>query len=761
MSVFETEAGDRFGPAPVEPDRVVSPFAATELFEVDGPTGAAMRSFDESLSTPFNEALSSYDEADLEAEAFEALVSEFEDEEFEEALEALTDETAARHLTSVASWSSEAEAPMLASAELEQWMESIASEADRILSELESHFDGRSVDSLSEQEIEAASGLEALAESFGSSVDVQQQFIGSLIRKAKKVAAGVARVASKGLKVAGKFLPAGRLFALLRKLVRPLLKRVLHRATGKLPASLQPAARRLAASFGPRSEIESAESEGLVDDFDAQLAEALLASDGEADRLVEEAERSWAPAERAAEPFHELDLARARLARDLTEAAPGQPPIAQVEQFIPPVMAAMPLLRIGLRVVGRPKVVAFLASALARLIQGQVGAQAAQALSRHIASTGLTLLGLEAEAQADPALGAEALVAAVEDTIREVMELPAEAFEDELLLEAEVQEAFAGAATRHLPAQVLRPELLEGESESESEHGVWVMMPRVTRPCFRYKKYSRMMPVRISRPMARALVLAGGDTLERRLLETGTRSWPTRGELHLYELLPGAELGHLAAFETDASPTSSAEGADEFEELTQEAATLLAGNPRLAPPRRAAGRPGSRRPGTRYYRLKVAGAPLRRRRTFALRIDTSGPRPVLRVHLRIDERDAQTIAGHLQHRRMVQVVASIRRLVHRGMQESLGSRLERGLARRNVTPKPGSGALQAQRLSQAIVQGVSKQLPAMAPALSAAARDAASGATLTFSFEFPDLGAILAGKPPSPTLEVRPGFHRD
>jgi hypothetical protein len=51
-------------------------------------------------------------------------------------------------------------------------------------------------------------------------------------------------------------------------------------------------------------------------------------------------------------------------------------------------------------------------------------------------------------------------------------------------LETEVQEAFAAAAARHLPAAVLRPELVEGESVGE--HAVWMMMPRVTRPCFRY-----------------------------------------------------------------------------------------------------------------------------------------------------------------------------------------------------------------------------------------------------------------------------------
>ncbi len=40
-----------------------------------------------------------------------------------------------------------------------------------------------------------------------------------------------------------------------------------------------------------------------------------------------------------------------------------------------------------------------------------------------------------------------------------------------------------------------------------------------------------------------------GDTLERRLLDAGARVWPVQTEVHLYETLPGTQLGHLAAFE--------------------------------------------------------------------------------------------------------------------------------------------------------------------------------------------------------------------
>jgi hypothetical protein len=48
-----------------------------------------------------------------------------------------------------------------------------------------------------------------------------------------------------------------------------------------------------------------------------------------------------------------LDAGRQRLARLLVAAEPGRPPIAEMEQFIPVVMAAMKLIKLGVKVIGR------------------------------------------------------------------------------------------------------------------------------------------------------------------------------------------------------------------------------------------------------------------------------------------------------------------------------------------------------------------------------------------------------------------------
>ncbi|MET8849875.1 hypothetical protein [Amycolatopsis sp. NPDC004625] len=719
-----------------------SPFAPVSLSGVAEPAAAPPAG--QVLHSPFAEAAVAAGDGDRAAEATDALLAELEDPGFTEALEALADEAAARHLKSVGTWSNDSEAPALATADTTQWLEHLAGEADRVLGALEAYFGDRPADTLQEGEIEAATGIDG----FTDPADIQQLFFGRLLDKAKKLAKGAVKLAKSGLSVVGN-LALGPLFGKLRQLVKPLLRRVLDTAIGRLPESLRPVATQLAAKL--RGETGSHEEE-LAESFDRSLAELVTApDDASAAHLLAElqpaGEDPYAPS-----AAHELDSARARLARELTEADPGVPPVAQLEQFIPVVMAAMPLIRAGVRLIGRDRIVDGIAKPLSQLIAGMVGPDAATLLSRHIASAGLGLLGLEAGG--DPALGGEALAAAAEDTVRKVLTLPPESMGNELLLETEIQDAFAEAAARHLPAAVLRSEL--AEPGVDGEHGVWLMMPRATRPCFRYKKYSRVIPVRITRPMARAVILAGGDSLERRLLDDGAGTWPVEGELELYELLPGGGLGHVSAFE-------SADGAaGEFEELTESAATVLAGNPRLAHVGHH-GTPGRhRRPGSRYFRFRHRGRPLHRRHFLGVLFDLTAPQPVVRVNLLFDERETHELAAHLQRRHFVQVVSLVRRLLGPAALRAIEHRLTRLLAKHGIPVEAGAAARLAQRLVDGVLRTVSDQLPAAAATLAKAAQDPAPGATLTFTFGFADRAALAAGTPASdPAVAIRAGRHRD
>ncbi|WP_410672202.1 hypothetical protein [Amycolatopsis sp. cmx-4-68] len=747
MPVLEPYGLDGGAGAPVTTEAgAISPFAPVTLPGGTGPVVAAPPP-GQVLHSPFAEAATAVGDHDLGAEAAGALLAELDDTRFAEALELLEDDVAGRHLQSVGSWSHESAAPVLATADTTEWMAGLAEEADRMLGALEAHFGDRPADSVQPGEIDAVAGTGEAA-GFTDPLTAQQLFLGGLLDKAKKLARGVGKLAKKGLAFAGR-LALGPLFGILRKLVRPLLRKVLDSAIGRLPASLRPLAGQLAAKL--RGSGEPAAEENLAEEFDRDVATMVTAPNEAAPEQAGLSEAGHEPPG----PGHDLDDARARLARELASADPGVPPTEQLEQFIPVVMAALPLIRTGIGLIGRDKVVDGIAGPLSQLISGMVGADAAKLLSRHIAGAGLGLLGLEAEG--DGSLGGEALVAAAEDTVRQVMTLPPESLGHELLLETEVQDAFADAAARHLPAAVLRPELVE--RELDTEHGVWVMMPRATKPCFRYKKYGRVIPVRLTRPVARAVVLSGGETLERRLLESGVQAWPVDGEVELYELLPGGLPGHLAAFEA-----AGIADAHEFEELTPTAATLLAGHPRFAGTGRPGGFGGHRRAGGRYFRFRRHGRPLHRgfRQRFAVGFDLTAPQPVLRVNLLVGERDAHELAAQLQRRQLVQVVSTVRRLLDDAALQAMTARLDRLLTKHGVTAPAGVGRQLAQRLADGMLRTVSQQLPASAQTLAQAAQDPAPGATLTFTFSFADRAAVAAGTPAGdPAVTIRPGLHRD
>lgn len=712
------------------------------------------------LAAPFVGGLRRGDDTEYVSDAAEALVSELEDELFAEAIDALVAEGSGKYLQALSGHSPSAadfarEAPA-------HWLAGVGEHTDRILSELEARLGDRPLASLRGDEFdEALVGLKRESE-FVSPRDAQELFGFSIVNKLKKAAGGAIALAKKGVAAVAD-LTLKPVLAMLRRKAGVILKVVLRKIVGsslmdKVPPALRPIAVRLAASLG----VSEAESEGQLDDliggealaewFDREVAEALLTGDRNGDESAGpdlvgelgpqlEQELFATASQHAADPLQALDTARETFARELLELPDGRPPTEQLERFLPAVMAARPAIRFAINRIGRPKIVSAIARPIATLIEGKIGKQAAAQLSTYLASTGLGLLGLEAESGGDT-LGSEALVAAAEDTINRVLSLPAESLADELLVAAEVQEAFAEAAARHLPASVLRSDLVDTEDEAEA--GVWLMMPRGhARPHYRYKKLSSILPLRITRPMARAVVLSGGETLERRLLESGDESWPVSAELEVYELLAGGNAGQIAAFESD---ERTLDAQDEFAELSEVAAAALTRNPGLA--RSPEPSTGVRGRGTRLFRLKVGGVAVRGRSRFALRASFATPSPTISVRVFIGERDAHALSAQLAKRHMVQVIARIRGILDPALEQALTRRLTAMMRRRRLA-LPDAGA---QALSHAMVEGmlraISSRLPESAPAFADAARDAASGVTLTFDFTFPSVAAL--GKPGTP-----------
>jgi hypothetical protein len=501
--------------------------------------------------SPFTEALTASGRGDADESAYEQVLAELRDEAFDEALEALVAETAeVVHERFADELGVPEHRAGLAAAHLSP----VELEAEAYVDRLTEGLAGTDLASLSEVQ------LEQLLDSFdpeagsGTTSPAGEEFIGGLVRKVKKVVGTVVSTAKKVGGVVGKAL--GGVLGGLRKLIRPLLRRVLSFAIGRLPAPLRPAARFLAGRLGFESE-SSAELEeeleeagpgasptvrtdplALAESFDAALAETITG--GEA----AEAESFGATGEDELEEGHELErlaAARADLVAGFAAAGDGEDMAPAIEQFVPALLGA---LRIGLRLVGRPRVVGFLSKALAGLISRWVGPQVAGPLSSAIVDLGLRLLTLEAgedehgehgEAEAAPVM----LAATIEDAVRRFAEHEDFVFEDEGLMQLALAESFEAAVAATFPAQLVRAELQLAPSLGGS------FVVRRTRTTAPYRKYSRVPQVELTPQQAEGVVVRRGTTLAAAMRAQGL-PLPGTYRVHVFEAVPGTTLRQVA-----------------------------------------------------------------------------------------------------------------------------------------------------------------------------------------------------------------------
>jgi hypothetical protein len=260
----------------------------------------------------------------------------------------------------------------------------------------------------------------------------------------------------------------------------------------------------------------------LQEEFDVQIANLLVGDEANqesaAAQYVEESQESSTAEEDA-------DRARERFVAQLLELKEGEDATPLLEEFIP---ALLPALKLGMRLIGRGRVVRFLARFLAKLIQRFVGPKYAPPLSRAIVDAGLRLIHLEASPQDEARIAAESIASTVEETVRQVVaqsDSMSEASEETLsgsedgediareMLEGTTLESFERAAASYLPPLLTeqayedRPEL----REVARVKGVWVRCPLRGRR--RYRKYSRVFDVTITPHIARRIRTFGGVPL--------------------------------------------------------------------------------------------------------------------------------------------------------------------------------------------------------------------------------------------------------
>lgn len=538
--------------------------------------------------TPFSEAGSPIGEQEALLEnAFETL----RDEAFDEAVSELLAETedAIGQRFSDESPGSAGDRERIAAAHLAPTQFA----AEQYLERLSEALAGQDVESLSDEQLDEL--MDRIEPELSEVSPAGEQFLGGLIRKARSAVNFVKNAAKKVGAAAGGLLTAG--LKGLVKLVRPLLKRVLGFAIGRLPAPLQAPARLLstklfgeaettaeAEAFEAESEGESfaispavsRDTEALSESFDAALAEALVSGAAGVD-AGGEAETAFAPesgsegeAEQGSSELESLAEARGRLIDSLAAARGADEVTPAVEQFIPALLGA---LRIGINLVGRPRVVGFLAKYLGSLIGKWVGPQLSGPLSNAIVDTGLRLISLE---QQEPELESEAvpamLAGTIEDTVRQLAETSEYELEDESLMKAATARAFDRSVGANFPPSLLRPGVQRGAAMGGR------FVTRKARSLRPYRRYSRSPEVEVTAAIADGIETFGGVGLGASLRAAGL-TLPARMRVHVFQATIGTSLRRIAAIERTRSGVRLS--SSQLHPLTPKAAGLLLKDPSM------------------------------------------------------------------------------------------------------------------------------------------------------------------------------------
>ena len=235
MEAWVAEAGDVSETETVAGLR--SPFAESWL-----PTASLFHALTEApraLNVPFAD-LEQGDQFDEANALFESMLTELHDDDFNESLAGLAEET--EQATDDRFQGEAAHNPDQREAFARSYLSPVQFEADQYLATLESGMHEADPVTLSEDAFDTL--LDRFDPEGSDLTPASEEFIGKLVKKAKRVVRKVANVARQAGKLAMPLLAP--ILKKLRKLVRPLLERVLRFAIGRLPEPLRPAARSLA-----------------------------------------------------------------------------------------------------------------------------------------------------------------------------------------------------------------------------------------------------------------------------------------------------------------------------------------------------------------------------------------------------------------------------------------------------------------------------------------------------------------------------------
>src|SRR5215211_526075 len=182
-----------------------------------------------------------------EAEEFAQFLAELRDEEFDEAVKGLVSEASELYQEQLMGESGDL-GPPPAEAErlLEAHFEPLAREAEMLLDRMAEDAGRHDLTAMSEAEVDTF--LNRYEVAAGQLSPNSEYFLEGFLGKLKSAFKGAVNLAKKGIRVATT-LGLGPILEKLKRLIRPLLNRVLKFALNKLPPTLRPAAQQLAKRF--------------------------------------------------------------------------------------------------------------------------------------------------------------------------------------------------------------------------------------------------------------------------------------------------------------------------------------------------------------------------------------------------------------------------------------------------------------------------------------------------------------------------------
>lgn len=723
-----------------------------------------------------------------EAEEFASFISELYDREFDEVVYQLVNEAADLYETRF-----EGEFPIGVAQQkearhmLEEHFAPLVTEIETLLESVAEDIEPRDLDTMSEAEIDVLFEQYKPIRELSPNFERLWGWIKKKAKKALKKGVNWAKKKAKGL--AKKLLRAA--LKKLKKYIKPWINKIIGFAINKLPKKYRPLARKLAQRLGIKKEIEEGEpveqDEEMTGDvtqfqqeFDFLFANLLFAGDESEQEIILAEVRTESESQLAAEDLlGRLDEAREQFVDGLGRLKEDEDAAPLLENFIP---AVLPLVKLGIKFYGRPKLVKFLAKYVAKLIKRFIGPKYTGPLSRAIVDAGLRLIHLETEPEDEMHAAGEAVAATVEETVRRVAELPEYFFDNEELLEGFLLETFESAAAANLPPVLPekvyheRPEL----RETTRLKGTWLWRPGGRKKRKYYKKFTRKLEVEIDPHLAQEVRTWGGVSLatflqDRFGMPPGNK---IKAHIHLYEAIPGTWLSRISKYEKGVAGlgTAARTAWSQFHPLTPGTAAMLFRQPglgRSVSPKYLA-HPFNICVGQRFYFLEIPGASVpmmtvdsgaynnHRCCSGHLTLDFPGDR--IQVFIFLGESEAQKIAVKLrQQLPSGMVIPLLRSVVAAGLGTAFtvgmyhqvkivygGAVLSRSPAEALKKIPPVILEDLVKKLTEWIERSLDKHLGQQAQGFIAATQDPALGLTIALRFDNPPglslLRRFLAGE---------------